>query len=85
MDKEIKKPARSNRGTLLRLALDDFQRNADGSWITTRPITISGPGGKQTMVAAGRRFSNGQLFMMGLDLAAILDRQWLEEPAVGSE
>ncbi len=84
MAKEIKKPVRSNRGTLLRLALDDFQRNADGSWITTRPITISGPGGKQTMVAAGRRFSNGQLIMMGLDLAAILDRQWPEEPAVGS-
>ncbi len=85
MTQEIKKPARSNRDTFLRLSLADFKRNADGSWITTRPITINGPGEKQTLVAAGRRFSNGQLFMMGLDLAAILDRQWPEKPALDSE
>ena len=85
MTQEIKKPARSNRGTLLRLSLADFQRNPDGSWITTRPITISGFGGKQTLVAAGRRFSNGQMFMFGLDLAAILDRYWPEDPALDSE
>ena len=82
MTQEIKKPARSSRGTLLRLSLTDFQRNADGSWITTRPITIRGPGGKQTLVAVDRRFSKGQMFMFGLDLAAILDQQCPEEPAV---
>lgn len=84
MAQEIKKPARGNRGTLLRLSLADFHRNADGFWITTKPITISGPGGKQILIGAGRRFSKGQMFLFGLDLAAILDRQWTEEPTSAS-
>lgn len=84
MAQEIKKPAANNRGTLLRLSLANFNRNADGSWITTKPINISGPGGKQTLVAAGRRFSVGQMFMFGMDLAAILERQWPEESTLES-
>ncbi len=70
------KPARRSQGTLLRLSLADFKKHPDGSWETTRPIIISGPGGKQTLVAAERRFSKGQMFMLGLDLAAVLEKQW---------
>ena len=84
MTQENRKPAKSNRGTLLRLSLADFRRDSDGSWITTRPIIISGPGGKQTLVAADRRFAKGQMFMLGLDLAAVLERQWPKEPAADS-
>jgi hypothetical protein len=61
-------------GMLFQLTCDDFRRNADGSWVTTRQINIQGPGGEQMVLAADRRFERGQMFLFGLDLAATLDK-----------
>ena len=65
--------------TLLHLSYDSFRREADGAWVTTRPIKLAGPNGEQTLIAEGRRFKNRQLFMFGRDLANILDRYRAEE------
>ncbi len=65
--------------TLLHLSYDDFRREADGSWVTTRQINVAGPNGKQMLIAEGRRFKSRQLFMFGRDLADILDRYRAEE------
>ena len=61
--------------TFLRLTCGDFKHNPDGSWVTTRQINIVGNGGEQMLILAGRRFTKGQMFILGLDLAAILERQ----------
>ena len=58
--------------TLLHLSYDSFRREADGAWVTTRPIKLAGPNGEQTLIAEGRRFKSRQLFMFGRDLADIL-------------
>ncbi|MFQ6026652.1 MAG: hypothetical protein ACE5Q6_03960 [Dehalococcoidia bacterium] len=62
-------------GMLLELSYADFQRNSNGSWVTTRQINISGPNGEQMLIAEGRRFTKGQMFILGLDLAAVLEQQ----------
>ncbi len=59
--------------TLVHLSYDDFRREADGTWVTTRQINVAGPKGEQTLIAEGRRFKSRQLFMFGRDLADILD------------
>jgi len=59
---------------LLCLSCEDFRRTPDGSWITTRQINFSGPNGEQMLLAEGRQFKAGQMFIFGLDLAAVLER-----------
>lgn len=59
---------------LVELRRDDFKRLEDGSWITTREITIYGNGGSQRLINAGREFKRGELSFIGLDLATILDK-----------
>ena len=66
---------RAATGIILQLSCSDFQRNPDGSWVTTRQINVSGPGGDQMLIGAGRQVTKGQMFIFGLDLAAILERQ----------
>ncbi|HEU0021973.1 MAG TPA: hypothetical protein VFR55_09935 [Dehalococcoidia bacterium] len=61
--------------TFLQLSCGDFQRNPDGTWETTRQLDLSGPGGAQMIIPAGRRFGKGQMFILGLDLAAVLQGQ----------
>jgi hypothetical protein len=51
----------------------DFQRNPDGSWSPTRPVTIQDQNGGQ-ILGPGMSFHPGVLFM-GVDLAATLDQQ----------
>ncbi len=52
---------------------EDFQRNPDGSWSPTHPITIQDQNGGQILVP-GMSFHSGEIFM-GVDLAAALDQQ----------
>jgi hypothetical protein len=69
-------PGEKSTGTpFLQLSCGDFQHNPDGTWETTRQLDITGPGGEQKIVPAGRRFDKGQMFILGLDLAAVLQRQ----------
>ena len=65
--------------SLLHLSYDDFRRETDGSWVTTRQINVAGPNGDQTLIAEGRRFKSRQMFMFGRDLADILDQHYAEE------
>lgn len=74
MSTEPKLKNRRDARTLLQISLDDFQRNEDGSWVTTRAIEIGGPDDKRVLLGAGRRFNKRELAIFGLDLAAILDR-----------
>ena len=69
--------------TLLHLSYDDFRREADGTWVTTRQINVAGPNGEQTLIAEGRRFKSRQMFMFGRDLVDILDRYCAEEKPNG--
>lgn len=70
--------AESGRATdekmLLQISSSDFRRDPDGTWEVVRPLAVSGPGGDHVLVAAGRRFGKGQMFMFGLDVAVILER-----------
>ncbi len=67
--------------TLLHLSCDDFRRETDGSWVTTRRINLTGPNGDYMLIAEGRRFKSRQMFVFGRDLADILDQQCTgEEP-----
>ncbi|NQW22453.1 MAG: hypothetical protein HQ475_03310 [SAR202 cluster bacterium] len=59
---------------LLELCYDDFRQLDDGSWITVREINIYGHSGKQRLIHAGREFKKGELFIIGVDLAAILEK-----------
>ncbi|MBC8281881.1 MAG: hypothetical protein H8E48_13945 [Chloroflexi bacterium] len=59
---------------LVQLRRDDFRRLDDGSWITTREITIHGNGDSQRLINANREFKRGELSFFGLDLATILDK-----------
>ena len=61
----------------IQLALDDFQRTEDGSWITTKQVDTVGPGEPQRLLPGGRRFTRGQMTIFGLDLAAILEKQFI--------
>ena len=65
--------------SLLHLSYDDFRRETDGSWVTTRHINVAGPNGDQTLIAEGRRFKSRQMFMFGRDLADILDSNVLSD------
>ncbi len=65
--------------SLLHLSYDDFRRETDGSWVTTRQINVAGPNGDQTLIAEGRRFKSRQMFMFGRDLADILDSNVLSD------
>jgi len=60
---------------LLELSLQDFRRESDGSWVTTRQINIGTPGAERMLIGEGRRFSGGQMFLLGLDLAEVLEKQ----------
>ena len=64
-------------GAFIQLVLDDFKRAEDGSWITTRQIDIIGRGEPQRLLADGHRFTRGQMTIFGLDLAAILEKQFI--------
>lgn len=59
---------------LIQLSSEDFQRNDDGSWLTTREIVITGATETQRMIKEGTEFKKGDLTLVGLDLAAILDK-----------
>lgn len=64
----------SQRHVLMQLFSDDFSRKDDGSWITTREIVITGANENQRMIKEGKEFRRGDLTIVGLDLAAILDK-----------
>ena len=66
---------KSTGKTFLQLSCGDFQRNPDGTWECTRQINIIGPGGEQRLIPAGRKFDKGQMFILGVDLAAVLQCQ----------
>lgn len=69
-------PGKKSAGTtFLQLSCGDFRRNPDGTWESTRQIDIVGAGGEQMIIPSGRRFDKGQMFILGLDLAAVLQRQ----------
>ena len=70
-------PAKAELGqrqVLIQLCSDDFSRKDDGSWITTREIVITGVTENQLMIKEGKEFKKGDLTIVGLDLAAILER-----------
>jgi len=56
-----------------RLPCEAFRKNPDGSWTTTKQVTIEGPSGK-VVLAPGQTFREGAQFM-GLDLASLLNEQ----------
>ncbi len=60
---------------LVQLCRDDFRRQEDGSWVTIREITINGHGGVQRLMNVGREFKKGELSIIGLDLATLLEKQ----------
>ncbi len=66
--------SKSQRNILVQICWDDFQQQDDGSWITNREITIDGPGGTDRLVKAGRVFKRGELSIIGIDLAALLEK-----------
>jgi len=59
---------------LVQFSREDFRRLDDGTWMTTREITIFGPHGSQRVLNAGREFKRGELSFIGLDLANLLDK-----------
>ncbi len=67
-----------SENVLVQICRDDFRLQDDGSWITTREITINGHGGTQRLIKAGREFKKGELSMFGLDLAAVLERHLIK-------
>ena len=70
----------AQRNVLLKVFWDDFQQQEDGSWVTTREITIDGPGGTDRLIKAGREFKRGELSIVGIDLAALLDKHLTDVP-----
>ncbi|MDA0735016.1 MAG: hypothetical protein O2909_12470 [Chloroflexi bacterium] len=66
---------KSTGTAFLQLSCGDFQRNPDGTWESTRQIDLTGHGGDQMLIPAGRKFDKGQMFILGVDLAAVLQRQ----------
>lgn len=66
----------SKNTRLLELSCRDFRSDGDGSWVTTRQIDIGLPGAEQRLIPEGRRFSRGQKFLLGLDLAVVLEKQY---------
>ena len=58
----------------MQITKDDFHRNEDGSWLVARDIVISSDVKEQTMLKEGRVFRKGELAIVGLDLAAILEK-----------
>lgn len=67
------KKASTNK-VLLQLANDAFLRNEDGFWVATNDIFITGATENQLLIKAGREFKKGDLAIVGLDLAAILEK-----------
>ena len=58
----------------MQITKDDFHRNEDRSWLVARDIVISSDVKEQTMLKEGRVFRKGELAIVGLDLAAILEK-----------
>ena len=75
MNRHAVSDRRTTTDAMLQLSNSDCQRNPDGSRFATRQINISGPEGDQILIGAGRHFTKGQMFIFGLDLAAVLERQ----------
>ena len=59
---------------LVQLCSDDFQRNEDGSWVAVKDIFIADSAENQRLIKEGREFKKGELAIVGLDLAAILEK-----------
>ncbi len=59
---------------LIQISSDDFLRQEDGSWLTTREIVITGATETQRLINGGREFKKGELSIAGLDLATILEK-----------
>ncbi len=54
---------------------DDFRRNPDGSWTTTRPSRITNPAGYEICLTSNMTFHKGKgLNMMGFDLVELLEK-----------
>ncbi|NQW22743.1 MAG: hypothetical protein HQ475_04780 [SAR202 cluster bacterium] len=64
----------STHKALLKLSGDDFLRNEDGFWVATKDIFITGATENQLLIKAGREFKKGNLAIVGLDLAAVLEK-----------
>lgn len=70
----------SQRHVLIQLFSDDFVRNDDGTWTTTKEIVITGTTENQRMIKEGKEFKKGDLSIVGLDLAAILEQHCPKYP-----
>ena len=53
---------------------DAFERNDDGSWSVTRPMTVTGSDGSPIQIGPGVTFRPGVSFK-GFDLATMLEEQ----------
>jgi hypothetical protein len=77
MDKtsEIRMPDKGSLDlVLVQIRWDDFQQQEGGFWVATRDITINGTGGTDRLIKAGREFKRGELSMIGIDLASLLEK-----------
>ncbi len=57
---------------IAKVALDEFKKEADGSWVCVKNADITTKTGKVIRVTPGMKFVKGAI-LSGLDVAAALD------------